>query len=184
MSAGVILARLQPIHNGHLELIRQALNENEKVLLLVGSADKVNKRNPIPISLRIEMANKAIAEKFGADAERICVQPLNDLTDETDNNHDWGFYLYANIVKNIKTPFFTLYYSDGFQIVMEWFPSFITRDFVSFKLNARGAIYNALSATKVREMIRTNDVEGMKEAVPTVVMENALFLKHFIDAFN
>ena len=46
---GVIIARLQPIHNGHLELIRQALNENDKVLVLVGSADKLNKRNPIPM---------------------------------------------------------------------------------------------------------------------------------------
>ena len=57
---GVIIARLQPIHNGHLELIRQALNENDSVLVLVGSADKLNKRNPIPINMRLEMANEAV----------------------------------------------------------------------------------------------------------------------------
>jgi cytidyltransferase-like protein len=42
MAVGVIIARIQPIHKGHLELIRQALNENENVLLLVGSADKLS----------------------------------------------------------------------------------------------------------------------------------------------
>ena len=71
---GVIIARLQPIHNGHLELIKQALNENDSVLLLVGSADKLNKRNPIPINMRLEMATKAIHETFGADASELYMQ--------------------------------------------------------------------------------------------------------------
>lgn len=184
MSTGVILARLQPIHNGHLELIRQALNENEKVLVLVGSADKVDRRNPIPIKLRVEMAKNAIAEKFAHDAERVTVQQLNDYTDETDNSYDWGFYLYAHIVKFIESPYFTLYYSDDFQIIMKWFPSFIFSEFVSFKLNARGAIFNALSATKVRQMIKDNNLEELRECVPTSVLENVTLIRHFINNFE
>ena len=39
---GVILARFQPIHNGHLELIKKAAEENEQVIVFIGSADKVN----------------------------------------------------------------------------------------------------------------------------------------------
>ena len=113
MAVGVIIARIQPIHKGHLELIRQALNENENVLLLVGSADKLNKRNPIPIAMRLELANKAITEEFGDDAKRINIKPLADLTDESDNSHEWGFYLYSHIVGHTKSPEFTIYYSDG-----------------------------------------------------------------------
>ena len=114
---GVIIARLQPIHKGHLELIRQALAENESVLLLIGSADKLNKRNPIPINMRLEMAIEAIHEAFGADeANRVIVSPLDDLTDESDNSHDWGFYLYSKIVGITRSPEFTIYYSDGFEI--------------------------------------------------------------------
>ena len=184
MAVGVIIARIQPIHKGHLELIRQALNENENVLLLVGSADKLNKRNPIPIAMRLELANKAIEEAFKEDSKRVRIQPLADLTDESDNSHDWGFYLYSHIVGFTKSPEFTIYYSDGFEIIMQWFPPFITRDFVSFKLNARGTIHNSLSATKVREMILKEDVEGLREAVPTCVIENAMILKHFIEAFK
>jgi cytidyltransferase-like protein len=184
MSVGVIIARIQPIHRGHLELIRQALNENEQVLLLVGSADKLNKRNPIPIALRLQLANDAISEEFGEEAKRVNITPLVDLTDESDNSHDWGFYLYSHIVGITKSPAFTIYYSDGFEIIMQWFPNFITRDFISFKLNARGTIHNNLSATKVREMIMRNDIDGLKDAVPDCVLENVTLIRHFIEAFK
>jgi len=181
---GVIIARLQPIHNGHLELINQALNENDKVLVLVGSADKLNKRNPIPINMRLEMAMEAVTEKFGDDAGRIDIRPLDDLTDESDNSHDWGFYLYSKIVGITRSPEFTIYYSDGFEIIMLWFPPFITRNFVSFKLNARGTIAENISATKVRHMIMNNDEEALKRCIPTGVMKRKDILRQFIAAYD
>ena len=181
---GVIIARIQPIHKGHLELIRQALNENEEVLLLVGSADKLNKRNPIPIALRLDLAKKAIVEEFGKDSERVVISALNDLTDESDNSHEWGFYLYSHIVGITNSPAFTIYYSDGFEIIMQWFPNFITRDFISFKLNARGTIHNNLSATKVREMIARNDIDGLKESVPNSVLPSPSKVRVTITAIS
>ena len=182
---GVIIARLQPIHNGHLELIRQALNENDKVLVLVGSADKLNKRNPIPINMRLDMATEAIHETFGADeANRVIVSPLDDLTDESDNSHDWGFYLYSKIVGITRSPEFTIYYSDGFEIIMLWFPPFITRNYVSFKLNARGTIAENISATKVRRMIMNNDIKALENFVPTSVMNRLDILRQFITAYG
>ena len=180
---GVIIARLQPIHNGHLELIRQALNENDTVLVLVGSADKLNKRNPIPISLRLDMAVEAVHQTFGDDANRVRIEPLDDLTDESDNSHDWGFYLYSKIVGITRSPEFTIYYSDGFEIIMLWFPPFITRNFVSFKLNARGTIADNISATKVREGISDNS-EWIKDFVPESVLKRKDILKQFIGAFR
>jgi len=182
---GVIIARLQPIHKGHLELIRQALAENESVLLLIGSADKLNKRNPIPINMRLEMAIEAIHEAFGADeANRVIVSPLDDLTDESDNSHDWGFYLYSKIVGITRSPEFTIYYSDGFEIIMLWFPTFITRNFVSFKLNARGTIADNVSATKVREKIISNDEGWLIEYVPKSVYDRRGILRQFILAYG
>ena len=53
MKVGVILARFQPIHNGHLELIKKALDENEKVLILIGSSRQKNwSRTPRTSSAR------------------------------------------------------------------------------------------------------------------------------------
>ena len=171
--------------NGHLELIRQALHENDKVLVLVGSADKLNKRNPIPINMRLEMATEAIHEAFGSDdANRVMVSPLDDLTDESDNSHDWGFYLYSKIVGITKSPEFTIYYSDGFEIIMLWFPPFITRNYVSFKLNARGTIADDISATKVRQMICNRDENSLAKFVPKSVFDKIEILRQFIQAYG
>ena len=79
MKTGVILARLQPIHNGHIELISKAVDENDEVYVFIGSADKFNARNPLPISLRTQLAQDAIDEVFGK-KEYI---PKGDGTTET-----------------------------------------------------------------------------------------------------
>ena len=50
---GVILARFQPIHNGHLALIKKASVENDEVHIFIGSADKFNERKAVPFSLVI-----------------------------------------------------------------------------------------------------------------------------------
>lgn len=60
MKYGVILARFQPVHQGHMALINKACSENDKVILLVGSADKFNERNPIPLNFRIQMLEEAL----------------------------------------------------------------------------------------------------------------------------
>ena len=99
MKTGVILARLQPIHNGHLALIKKAVAENDEVYIFIGSADKFNQRNPLPISLRLQLTEEAIDFEFGKPytnsegdikkiKDRIHIVPLDDLTDESDNSHD------------------------------------------------------------------------------------------------
>ncbi len=70
--------------------------------MLVGSADKLNRRNPIPINMRLEMTQEAVEEVFGKDSKRVQIIPLDGLTDETDNSHDWGFYLYSTILFNLN----------------------------------------------------------------------------------
>ena len=36
---GVLVTRGQPLHSGHIKVINQALCENDKVLIVIGSAD-------------------------------------------------------------------------------------------------------------------------------------------------
>lgn len=182
MKTGVVLARLQPIHNGHLELIEQACDENDHVYVFVGSADKFNQRNPIPIDLRVEMAKEAIETVTVKYQPKMNVQviPLDDLTDESDNSHDWGFYLYSKIVTVTGEPNFTIYYSDGFEIITTWFPSFILRNNVSLKLIARGATCSGISATKVRGLIEQGNWEELHKWVPESVFSRRETLKQHI----
>ena len=174
---GVILARLQPIHNGHLSLIRKASNENDEVYIFIGSADKFNERNPIPINIRESLAKAAIEE---ANLKNVYIRLLDDLSDESDNSHDWGFYLYSKIVTEIQQSNFTIYYSDGFEIITSWFPGFVLRNNVSLSLLARNTTENGISATQVREYILKDD-PGLKNVVPTQVYECRSTLKNMIE---
>jgi cytidyltransferase-like protein len=183
MKTGVILARFQPIHNGHLALIEQACRENDEVYIFIGSADKFNQRNPLPIGLREQFVREAVQVLVNSkelDATvHIC--PLDDLTDESDNSHDWGFYLYSKIVTATNNPCFTIYYSDGFEIITTWFPAFILRNNVSLSLLARNATVNGISATKVREFILNDNEEELKKYVPSCVFTNRNTIKQHIE---
>jgi cytidyltransferase-like protein len=179
---GVILARLQPIHKGHIALIDKAFNENDEVHVFVGSADKFNKRNPIPISLRLQLVNDALDEIYTTgDRSRIHVVPLDDLDDESNNSHEWGFYLYSKVVTETECPNFTIYYSDGFEIITTWFPGFILRNNVSLSLLARNSVKNGISATSVRQMIMEGDDENLRKSVPTVVFNHRDTIKNLIE---
>lgn len=189
---GVILARLQPIHNGHLELIKESARSNEETFVFVGSAEKFNKRNPIPISLRMQMANAAVDnirysvdKKTGTKKEvcHITLLPLDDLDDESNNSYEWGFYLYTKIIETIGQLDFTLYYSDGFENIATWFPGFILREHITLHLAARGSCANGISATAVRRMIEDDD-PNLKNCVPEVVYNKRDNLKSLLEAVS
>ena len=174
---GVILARLQPIHNGHLALIRKASQENDEVHVFIGSADKFNERNPIPINMRHDLAMHAIVE---TGIKNCSIHWLDDLSDESDNSHDWGFYLYSKIITEIQQSNFTIYYSDGFEIITSWFPGFILRNNISLSLLARNATESGISATIVRRMI-LEDSNELKDVVPSLVYEQRYAIKNLIE---
>jgi cytidyltransferase-like protein len=151
MKLGVILARFQPIHNGHIALIKKAVSENDSVLIFIGSADKLNERNPIPIHIRKDLVIKSLIKE---DLMKSCiVVELDDMTSESDNSIEWGFYLYSKVMSHSHCSNFTIYYSDGFEIITKWFPGFILRNNVSLSLLARNSVEKGVSATSVREMI-------------------------------
>lgn len=167
---GVILARLQPIHNGHIALIKTACEQCDKVYLFVGSADKINERNPLPIHLRLQLIKEALEESKLSN--KVIVTPLDDLSSEDNNSYEWGFYLYSNIVAKIKNSYFTIYYSDGFEIITKWFPGCILRNFVTLHLMARNAVEGGVSATEVRKLIVDKDITTLATKVPKCVIFN------------
>ena len=173
---GVILARLQPIHNGHIALIEKASCENDEVIVLLGSADKLNERNPIPFPIRFKMACDALSH-----LNNVSVHGLDDLSTEADNSHEWGFYLYSKIVTIIQQSNFTIYYSDGFEIITSWFPGFILRNNVSLSLLARGSVEKGISATSVRELIINENWEELEKVVPKCVFDLKDVIKTYIE---
>ena len=185
---GVFLARLQPIHNGHLAIIKKMLSENDECLILIGSSDKVNERNPIPGTFRRDLLISVLGEdettKSKYDDGLIKIVLLPDLTSEEDNSHDWGFYLYSNIVKEIGQHCFTMYYSDGWEIVTKWFPGFILQNSVDLKLIARNNYQEGISATEVRNFIKNENIDLLQNYVPQTIIENIRIIKSFIEVWK
>lgn len=177
MKVGVILSRCQPLHNGHIEMINKALSENDKVLFIIGSADKsCTERNPFSISYRIDMFKNAL--DFVDDTSKVNFITLRDLSSDSSIpkqsnkdgvvddallvNKEWGMYLYYNIVNAIGQKDFTFYYNDDSSLVSAWFLNFIWNRITissSFRLND-------ISSSAIRDAMRNEDKEYLKKCLP------------------
>ena len=155
---GIILFRAQPFHNGHLEQIKRAFREmrdlDEDLYVIVGSADKFGtKRNPIPIDVRMDLITGTLEEELEEwsyeQRQHLKVVPLDDLSDEANNTHSWGHYLYDSLCEITDDNEFVFYYSDKPEIVLSWFPDF-RRDDIWFRFLSR---VDDICATDVRKCL-------------------------------
>jgi cytidyltransferase-like protein len=65
MKVGVFLARMQPMHKAHIWMVEKALEENDKVLVVLGSSNKERTlRNPLPFWLRKQFLEDHIYDSF------------------------------------------------------------------------------------------------------------------------
>ena len=160
---GIILFRAQPFHNGHLAQIRRALydaNNLTNIYIFVGSADKSGtKRNPIPIDVRLDLVKGSLEEALNPiHLNNIHVVPLNDLSDEANNTHSWGEYLYKNMCELTGDTDFIFYYSDKPEIALSWFDS-TTISHIYFRFLPR---VENISATVVRiSLARLDNLDRM-----------------------
>jgi bifunctional NMN adenylyltransferase/nudix hydrolase len=76
----VYIGRFQPFHNGHLALLKQALNTAAHVIVVIGSAHQARTpKNPFTWSERCEMIKLALTD---AERSRISYLPVRDCYDE------------------------------------------------------------------------------------------------------
>lgn len=181
---GVFLSRMQPIHIGHLGIIERALEENEKVIILIGSKNKKETiRNPLDISLRKKILEEALEEKFKNDyRERIIISALPDWSMETDisSNLEWGRYLYYNIVALGEQKSFTMYFSDDKEIIEDWFEDTLKKR-ITLRLFERNKMFEAVSSTKIRDAFLNNNKEYIEKSCPEAVVRRFEEIKEIIE---
>lgn len=105
---------------------------------------------------------------------------LKKFINESHNDHEWGFYLYANIVEHLEHPHFTIYYSDGFEIITSWFPGWLLRKHISLSLMAREGEGEGISATKVRHLVLMDSTSELSKIVPSPVMDKFELIKSYL----
>ena len=167
---GIFLARMQPLHNAHLWLIDKALEENDEVLVVLGSENKVDMlRNPYHINLRKQMLRECYDAKT---ARKIRVLTLPDWSMESDHASDqiWGRYLYYNVVAKIGHKHFSIYYSDDVSILDSWFKGTEVFPYITYRNFEREKMFDALSSTKIRNAFINHDIEYVKQYCPESVV--------------
>ncbi len=84
---GLLIGRFQPFHKGHLEAVKQILEECDSLIIGVGSAqEQRTKRNPLSGGERITMIDRVL---HGRDMDSVEMFPIPDL-----NCHPaWPYYV-------------------------------------------------------------------------------------------
>lgn len=74
----VFVGKFQPVHAGHVAVIKHALKLSEKLIIVIGSADKApDIRNPFTVEDRVKLIKLSVSE---AEAARIEFIPQVDYT--------------------------------------------------------------------------------------------------------
>ncbi|MBO5371600.1 MAG: hypothetical protein J6A75_02660 [Lachnospiraceae bacterium] len=176
---GVFLARMQPVHNAHLFLVNKALEENDKVFIMLGSENKVDMlRNPYDIALREQMLRECFDEEQN---EKITIATLPDWSMESDTESAkiWGRYFYYNVVSRIGQKCFSIYYSDDPAILDSWFADTEVQQYITYRNFERNNLFEGLSATKIRQAFTDNDVDYIRRYCPLSVLSRFDYLSSY-----
>lgn len=173
MKCGVVLMRAQPMHLGHLDVIKKTSAENEKVLVFVGSANKSGtERNPLDISDRLFFVRSVIENER---LNNVVVAPLSDWSREDAYAlaKEWGRFFYYNAVNALESKTFTLYYNDDIEIARNWFDK---------DLQERVEIVHSgkdrdVSATAVRTAILEDDVNFLEKVLPQIIYDKRDYIR-------
>ncbi len=184
MKVGIFLARMQPLHNAHLWLIDKALEENDKVLVVLGSENKVDMlRNPYNITLRKKMLRECYDTKKN---RKLSVMTLPDWSMESDTDSDkiWGRYLYYNVVAKIGQKRFSIYYSDDIRFLDNWFKDTEVYEYITYRNFERANMFEGLSATKIRNAFINKDIDYIKKFCPPSVVSRFDELASYYDVVS
>jgi len=76
---GLFVGRFQPFHKGHLQVVKEILNEVGELVIVVGSAQYSHRiDNPFTTGERLVMIRKAL-EEAKIDLNRIWIVPVPDV---------------------------------------------------------------------------------------------------------
>lgn len=97
---GILIGRMQPIHNGHMQVIKKILEEVDEIIIGIGSAQLSHEaKDPFTAGERIVMISHALVEA-GIDPSRYYIIPMQDIN----YNAVWAAH-----VKMLTPPFSIVY---------------------------------------------------------------------------
>jgi nicotinamide mononucleotide adenylyltransferase len=134
---GLCVARFSPIHFGHIAAIMYDLMVCDSIIIGIGSANKLNAKNPFPIDLREKWLREALDE-FELTSKVTQIVRLDDFGDD----QKW----YENIMQ----------VTDPFDVVLSSNIEEVNRVFLERNiptLTVPEVERSSLQATKIREIL-------------------------------
>ena len=150
---GILIGRMQPVHNGHMEVIKKILDEVDEIIIGIGSAQLSHEiKDPFTAGERIVMMTQTLAE-IDIDPSRYYIIPMQDINFNA---------LWVSHVKMITPPFSIVY--SGNPLVKQLFSE------EGFEVR-QPPLYDRLhlSGTEVRRRILED--ENWQELVPDATVE-------------
>ena len=99
-SRAILIGRMQPVHNGHMQVINKILEEVDELIIGIGSAQLSHEqKDPFTAGERIVMLTQALAE-MGVDPSRYYIIPMQDINFNA---------IWASHVKMLTPPFSIVY---------------------------------------------------------------------------
>lgn len=147
---GLVIGRFQPLHKGHVYLIKESLKYCDQLIIGIGSANKKSQKNPWSAAKRRKMLKDFVrANKF----EKRIIKIIN-LYDNPDDDV-W----FENLIK--KTGKFDVTLGNN-----PWNNGIIARHGIKA---IEVGFYNRekLEGVKIRELMRTNS--NWKDRVPSYI---------------
>lgn len=150
---GILIGRMQPVHNGHMQIIDKILEEVDEIIIGIGSAQLSHElKDPFTAGERIVMMNQALAER-DVDPSRYYIIPMQDINFNA---------IWVSHVKMLTPPFSIVY--SGNPLVKQLFSE------ESFEVR-QPPLYDRLhlSGSEVRRRILSD--ENWQELVPEATIK-------------
>lgn len=97
---GILIGRMQPVHNGHMQVISKILDEVDEIIIGIGSAQLSHElKDPFTAGERIVMMSQALAD-VGVDSSRYYIIPMQDINFNA---------IWVSHVKMLTPPFSIVY---------------------------------------------------------------------------
>lgn len=152
MTTALFLGRFQPFHLGHLHVIKEALNEADKIIIGIAYNENANRNeNPFSVKERIEMIEMALPAN---EITNYSIFPVPDYEDDS----RWVEKLEALVPK-----FDVVYMSDKNTFGEKWVERCLKEKYTIRKIKSLAGI----DATAIREKIENK--EEWKSLVPRQV---------------
>ena len=147
----LFIGRFQPFHLGHLSVIKNALKKEDRLIIVIGSAEENHEpANPFTASERFQMIDETLrAEKIPA--KNYSVIPVRNVE---------NFMLWTAHVDQYIPPVYKVY--TGSQIVKELY-----EDYGKYQIEDIKLLGN-FTGTKVREKMLKGDKSWEKMVHPKV----------------